>query len=519
MTHMHLLPFILTLLAISHMNAIDIGDPAPPLTGVDWIRESKSTGTDHWRLVELWATWCGPCVASIPHLTELQQRHADVLDVIGISNEDRATVEPFVAERGDEIGYAMGVVPEETYAAWKADTAGVPQAYLIDPQGVIRWMGHPLQSADPIAQAIAGTLDYDATKARIDLESALKRAYLSREVEAIQSAANALLAAHPTNFLGLQMLALVASEQDDPSVLGDVIAAINMEAIEATEASGIAFLLLSQEKEAFRLLPHALAFADRAFELYPECPMTLGTRAQACYLLGDLDAAVSLASAAVEKITNPRSKFLFQTKLDYYQIAKELADTPSDLHVEPGVVETRTDPEISSRIAELETALANAVGTSNEKAIEAGFALLAVDPTNMQALGTMFLLAEWTRNPTLLDKALSPIDVNKLTVAAASELAWRLLSQKDESFRVLPQALAFSHYAAAMDPCAGTFKWKAKARYLIGDLDGAIDVQSQAIALARDAERYEPEYLHDLQAVLEYYQSAQSLRPTAIDSK
>src|ERR1700710_690945 len=91
----------LLLAASSFAAGLTVGSPAPTLEVTKWYKGEPVTAFDHSKtyVVEFWATWCGPCRESIPHLTELQKKHADVT-FIGVSVEadekDVETVKSFV---------------------------------------------------------------------------------------------------------------------------------------------------------------------------------------------------------------------------------------------------------------------------------------------------------------------------------------------------------------------------------------------------------------------------------------
>jgi hypothetical protein len=122
-------------------------------------------------VVEFWATWCGPCIATIPHLTELQKKHPEVT-FIGVSvwEQDQKEVKPFVEKMGDKMTYrvAMDLVPEKEQGDagamaknWMkaADQNGIPTAFIINKEGKIAWIGHPSQMDEPLEKIATGSWD------------------------------------------------------------------------------------------------------------------------------------------------------------------------------------------------------------------------------------------------------------------------------------------------------------------------------------------------------------------------
>jgi thiol-disulfide isomerase/thioredoxin len=129
---------------------LEVGDEAPDLDVKAWLKNGPleiEDGTVY--VVEFWATWCPPCRTSIPHLTELQEKYEDDVKIIGITTEDRETVEPFVKQMGDEMEYAVAIDGDgqaTTKAYFEAaGLRGIPSAFIVDKSGEVAWIGHPME--------------------------------------------------------------------------------------------------------------------------------------------------------------------------------------------------------------------------------------------------------------------------------------------------------------------------------------------------------------------------------------
>jgi thiol-disulfide isomerase/thioredoxin len=143
-----------------------LGDTAYPLTGLSWVKGGPVTLTPgKVYVVEFWATWCPPCLTSIPHLTELQKKYADQGVVfVGVSNEKLPTVKPFVTRMGGKMDYNVaidtnGAVVNGYMVAFGQN--GIPTAFVVDANGKVVWYGHPAYPKDSldevIGEVVAGT--------------------------------------------------------------------------------------------------------------------------------------------------------------------------------------------------------------------------------------------------------------------------------------------------------------------------------------------------------------------------
>lgn len=164
-------------------HAAEIGDPAAPLAVAEWVKGSPITLAEakdkKILVVEFWATWCGPCRTSIPHLTELQKKYRDKDVVfIGVTDEAAAVVKPFVKKMGDQMDYSVAIDEDRQTSAGYMQAykqGGIPHAFIVDKAGRVVWQGHPMASIDKaLDEVIAGTLDLDKARKRSRAETLLQ---------------------------------------------------------------------------------------------------------------------------------------------------------------------------------------------------------------------------------------------------------------------------------------------------------------------------------------------------------
>ncbi len=143
------------------------GDSAPPLAVDKWIKGTPAPSFEQGKpyVIEFWATWCSPCVASMPHLSRMQTEHRDDgLTIIGVTRGDSSntleSVEKMVEEKGAGMGYTVAWDEKGAVYASYMDAAGqtgIPCSFLIDGEGKIAYIGHPATLEWPLSKVIAGT--------------------------------------------------------------------------------------------------------------------------------------------------------------------------------------------------------------------------------------------------------------------------------------------------------------------------------------------------------------------------
>ena len=119
------------------------GDPAPPYSGA--LLDGRTFSLEGLRgepvLVNLWATWCAPCREETPFLESLHREWEGAgLRVVGITVDGAGAygdVQGFL----EEFDVTYPVVHDPDQEVMRSFGAiGLPTTYLIDADGVVRWM-------------------------------------------------------------------------------------------------------------------------------------------------------------------------------------------------------------------------------------------------------------------------------------------------------------------------------------------------------------------------------------------
>lgn len=113
-----------------------IGTPAPEFTvsdGVQTVDLSKYRG--HTVILNLWATWCPPCLDELPSLIQLQHEMPNIVVIAISEDQDDAVYRHFLVQHHIDF---LTVRDASTRINKLYGTIQIPESYVIDKNGMVR---------------------------------------------------------------------------------------------------------------------------------------------------------------------------------------------------------------------------------------------------------------------------------------------------------------------------------------------------------------------------------------------
>lgn len=308
---------------------LKIGDTAPPIKVAKWIKgKPANLKSGRVNVVEFWATWCGPCKASIPHLTELAKKYKGKVDFTGVSvweernlkqNTHLKKVSDFVTEWGAKMDYNVAADGFEGTMAktWMeaAGQGGIPTAFVIGKDGKVLWIGHPMGELEEVLdQVLAGTYDAKAAADKLAQQAEMERkqramfepinkAVAAKDFATAVSEIDKLIAANPQMELGMSTMKFTYMLQADEK--GAYAYALKMAEGPAKDIPGLLNAYawpIVDDKSKLKTPDYAIAekIAARAVEASKgEDGFILDTYAYALFKNGKLDKAIEVQEKAV----------------------------------------------------------------------------------------------------------------------------------------------------------------------------------------------------------------------------
>ena len=355
-------PLLLLLLTATLSAAgLKVGDPAPATRPETMLQGEavKEFKRGEVYVFECWASWCGPCVAAIPHLNQLHKQMGKkgvVITGVNVweSERDAASAQrakDFLKAQGGKMSYRVALGGKAFIKDWleAAEVNGIPHAFVIA-EGKIAWTGHPAQltaemlgdiltgtplaAAAPIAEKIpqrrlskpavpAGTAPNDpemaAAQAKLDALSEAMRARDWDAAEKALPAAAGVLPKQEGQELRDSIEAQIGLARGNPAKFYAQLQKVADEEFDDPEAlNEIAWRLLTMKAfEGKRNLTLAEKCAVQSVKLTKEeHPDKLDTLARLRWLQGKKEEAIRLQIKSVDKAEAGQMKAALQKTLD-----------------------------------------------------------------------------------------------------------------------------------------------------------------------------------------------------------
>ena len=368
-----------------------VGSVAPDLNVESWL--SKGNGdrfpevtkfeAGKVYIVEFWATWCPPCVASMPHLSELQEKYeAKGVQVISITDEPLEEVSAFLQRqvRSDPSktyaeltkNYCLTTDPDGSSHFSYTEASGVPgipAAFLIGKSGKIEWIGHPVEIDEPLELVVADKFDAvayqkiqaerkrlaaevggvlqlvqggNAEEALVRLEGIIagapedeKTSLTVLQVEilgasgkpklAVQKLDELLAKASGEDEIEMRMLKLQISAAEKmpgaEKAFFEIAELANSAGLQNSSAWAVVQMRLDGTAVSPQMVAKARQLADAAVESQP-VPDVLETQAHLAFIQGDVDKAIEIQTQAFEMAREPQLRQRLAKFLSEWQALK-----------------------------------------------------------------------------------------------------------------------------------------------------------------------------------------------------
>lgn len=337
----------LALAAAPLQAAVNVGDPAPPLKIKEWVRgqpvDLAKDASKKLHLVEFWATWCPPCKASVPLLTEIQKKFPNDLVIIGVTDPDPyrnspTDVRQFVKQQGASMDYTVALDDKgQTLEAYMDTSEGVaiPHAVLVGKDGKVVWQGSPLDPAmeQVIREVAAGRYDVSTAKKAAETSRevekrfrALEMAFEAGQMNVVWDGAIDIFRVDPANEMAIHLLTGIYVNEEGYADKYRAWATnfIQQNKSDASAMSTLSMALMGIEDFSARAPELAIEAAKAAYDASGKADaLAIATYARALHSIGALDRAISLQEEAVSKSPDGQREEARKV-LEFYQTCKRL---------------------------------------------------------------------------------------------------------------------------------------------------------------------------------------------------
>ena len=216
---------------------LKVGDPAPEFKTGGFVQGDAFSTFDkgHVYVLEFWATWCGPCIGQMPHLSQLSEKYKGKVTFVGVDGlehkeddvepDTMALVKHFMETHPGRMTYDVAIDSADHHMvkSWfrAAGREGIPCTFIVDQKGEIAWIGLPMRMEEPLAGVVAGTFDgkkYVADlAAKLAILAPIRKAAAANDYASVLSLADALEKQHPELLNSIYLTRFIATLHTKPA--------------------------------------------------------------------------------------------------------------------------------------------------------------------------------------------------------------------------------------------------------------------------------------------------------------
>ncbi len=266
--------------------SLKFGDAMPVVSGIDWLLGADPAagqeGRPEYIVYDCWASWCGPCIQSIPHLNDLAAKYSNRVAIAGVAVWDELdNVKKTLEKKGAGIHYAIGFdTAGEAAEKWMkgAGQDGIPCAFIVNStSNILLWYGHPMTMDAVLQQIMDGGYDPETSQRSIEAEAEIQQLMANGSWDEAQQKVDEWRAAQPDKAAVFSVWIQVQKKDADGTqrALNELLSR-EMSQDEALNVMGLMVLALDRFPDSTGLQETALNGAGRIARLSPDDVMLQG---------------------------------------------------------------------------------------------------------------------------------------------------------------------------------------------------------------------------------------------------